>query len=113
MKTRLCLLSVLVLVAILFVGCKTTPPERIQKAIEIMNAGVTDYVTHCQPLLAERTQALHEQMKKETDPAKKAELEKAIKDEMEFFKLGKEIPPTMQELEDWAKGKPVPEKTDG
>lgn len=113
MNRRLCLLSLLALVLVLSVGCKTTPPDRIVKAIEIMNAGATDYVSHMQPILAERTTAMHEEMKKETDPAKKAELEKKIKAEMEFYNLGKEIPPTMQELEDWAKGKPLPEKADG
>lgn len=111
MKTRQCLL-LLVMVLLLCVGfsCKTTPPERIQKAIEIINAGGTDYVTHCQPILSERIQELHAKMKAEQDEAKKAELEAALKQEMEFYKLGREIPPTLRELEDWAKGKPLPEE---
>jgi hypothetical protein len=94
------------------VGCKCTPPERITKAIGIINAGTTDYVTHCQPILAEKIAQMNEALKAETDAEKKAAMETALKEEIEYYKLGKEIPPTTQELQDWAEGKPLPEEKD-
>jgi hypothetical protein len=100
-------IALIAIAACAICGCKCTPPERIEKAIEIMNAGTTDYVTHCQPLLTAKIAALNEAAKKETDPEKKAKIDEELKQEIEYFKLGKEIPPTMQELEDWAKDKPV------
>jgi hypothetical protein len=106
---RLCLIVLMTAIVCMAVGCKCTPPERITKAIGIINAGTTDYVTHCQPLLAKKIEAMNEAIKAETDEAKKAELTEALKKEIEYFKLGKEIPPTTQELQDWAEGKPLPE----
>jgi len=112
MKARLCLLVVLLALVALVSGCYTTPPDKIQKSITIINAGVTDYTTFAQPLISAKVQAMNDEMNKEEDPEKKAALAKKVKDGIEYFKLGNEIPPTLQELEDWALGKPLPDKKD-
>lgn len=82
-------------------------------AIGIINAGTTDYVTHCQPLLSAKIAVMNKAVQEETDEVKKAELTESLKKEIEYYRLGKEIPPTTQELQDWAEGKPVPKKGDG
>lgn len=110
---RLCLVVLVAAIACGMAGCKCTPPERIVKAIGIINAGTTDYTTHCQPILAAKIEEMNKAFQAEQDDAKKAEMEAALKKEIEYYRLGNEIPPTTQELQDWAEGKPVPEKSDG
>lgn len=108
---RLCLI-VLLAAIVCMVGCKSTPPERIVTAIGIINAGTTDYITHCQPLLKDEIAAKNDEMNAETDAEKKAALKTEVMKLIDFYKLGNEIPPTLQELEDWATGKPLPEEKD-
>lgn len=105
---RLCLIVLVAAIACGLAGCKCTPPEKITQAIGIINAGATDYVTHCQPILSARIEEMNKAVQAETDEAKKAEMSDALKKEIEYYRLGKEIPPTLQELQDWSEGKPLP-----
>jgi hypothetical protein len=105
MKRWFCLL-----VLIAFVGCQGLPPEKVRAGIRLTNAGVRDYVSHEQPEVEKRIVALRAALEASTDEADKATLRRMIADEEEYLRLGREIPPTLQELEDWAEGRPLRKK---
>lgn len=98
---------VLLLVAV--AGCQGLPPEKVRAGIRLTNAGVRDYVAHEQPEVEKRIAALRAALESSTDEADKATLRRMIAEEEEYFRLGREIPPTLQELEDWAEGRPLRE----
>ena len=104
MKRWLCML---VLVAL--VGCQGLPPKKVRAGIRLTNAGVRDYVAHEQPEIERRIAALRAALDASSDEADKATLWRLIAAEEEYLRLGREIPPTLQELEDWAEGRPLRE----
>lgn len=64
---------------------------------------------HEQPEVEKRIAALRAALEASTDEADKATLRRMIAEEEEYLRLGREIPPTLQELEDWAEGRPLRE----
>lgn len=98
---------VLLLVAV--AGCQGLPPEKVRAGIRLTNAGVRDYVAHEQPEVEKRIAALRGALEASNDEADKATLRRMIAQEEEYLRLGREIPPTLQELEDWAEGRPLRE----
>jgi len=94
-------------------GCRSLPPDKVRGGIHLLSEGIRDYVAHEQPEIEKRVQALREALERTEDPAERAEIERLLAAEEEYLRLGREIPPTLQELEDWADGKPLPEQGGG
>ena len=89
-------------------GCGGLPPKKVRTAIGITNGGVRDYVEHEQPEIERRIATLRTALEAATDEDARDAIRLAITEEEAYLRLGREIPPTLQELEDWAEGRPVP-----
>lgn len=101
------------LVLLLAGGCRSLPPDKVRGGIHLLSEGIRDYVAHEQPEIEKRIQALREALERTEDEDERAQIERLLAEEEEYLRLGREIPPTLRELEDWADGKPLPERGGG
>lgn len=93
-------------------GCRSLPPDKVRNGIHLLSEGIRDYVAHEQPEIEKRIAALREALARTEDAAERAAIERLLAAEEDYLGLGREIPPTLRELEDWADGKPLPERGD-
>jgi len=101
------------LALLLAAGCRSLPPDKVRGGIHLLSEGIRDYVAHEQPEIDKRIQALRAALEQSQDEAERAQIERMLATEEEYLRLGQEIPPTLQELEAWADGTPLPERGGG
>jgi hypothetical protein len=89
-------------------GCRSLPPDKVRNGIHLLAEGIRDYVAHEQPEIEKRIAVLRSALAQTEDAAERAEIERLLAAEEEYLRLGREIPPTLRELEDWADGAPLP-----
>ena len=107
---RRLLLAAIGVLALCAAGCRSLPPDKVRNGIHLLSEGIRDYVAHEQPEIEKRIAALRDALGPTEDASERAAIERLLADEEQYLRLGREIPPTLQELGDWADGKPLPER---
>lgn len=108
MRRRIVFALVAIVVVVFLVGCKSVPPDEVKTGISLLSDGVDDYVGHEQPAIEARLKALEDRLAETEDEDERKAIEGLIAEEQQYLDLGKEIPPTVEELSNWAEGKPLP-----
>jgi len=94
-------------------ACKSNPcvDDKIRTAVTILHEGTKDYIENAaQPAIKDKIVNLKKQYDQEKDKTVKENLNKQMKNLIEYYKTGNVIPTTTKELYLWATNAPPPKK---